>query len=116
MSFNIEEYLQELDVDIEEIVLNCKCLEYIPDLSRFKNLKKLNCEGNKLKSLPKLPESLEILDCYCNKLTIIEELPENLKKRYKYLEHQFNNEVQHLRNLASRRDKMSGLCQNHTNT
>jgi DNA-binding response OmpR family regulator len=32
------------------------------------------------------------------------------------LKHQFNNEVQHLRTLANRRDKMSGLCQNPTNT
>jgi len=54
----------------------------IPDnfLISFEKLKGLECEGNNLKSLPKLPNSLIRLNCSDNNLTELPELPENLQE------------------------------------
>ena len=41
-AFNIEEYLNSLPNDVEEIYVIDKRLTYLPDLSRFKNLKNTN--------------------------------------------------------------------------
>jgi Leucine-rich repeat (LRR) protein len=56
-------------------------LTSLPDLTRLKNLKELNCSDNQLNcsdnqlnSLPNpLPESLEILYCFDNNLTYLPE-------------------------------------------
>ena len=92
----IETYLDSLPEDTEEIDVSNKGLTYLPDLSRFKNLKTLICANNKLTSLPKLNnikllichknqltslpplEKLEILSCSYNRLTSLPELNTNL--------------------------------------
>ena len=63
MVFNIEEHLNKLDENIKMINISHKNLTYIPDLSRFKNLKILLCCHNRLTNLPNLNESLKILYC-----------------------------------------------------
>ena len=77
--FDIEEYINSLPDDIETINVLGKELTYLPDLSRFKNLKILYCQLNKLVSLPLLPNSLEALYCYDNKLVSLPPLPNSLK-------------------------------------
>ena len=78
MAFNIESYLNSLPEDIEEIDVSHKKLKYIPDLSKFKNLKMLICSNNCLNSLPSLNEKLEGLYCYVNKLYSLPYLNEKL--------------------------------------
>jgi len=83
MTFNIEEYLNSLPFDVTEIELKNKDLTYIPDLSKFTNLKILNVSFNKITTLPPppyLPDTLEDFNLYQNNLTTIHELPCNLKK------------------------------------
>jgi len=75
MEFNIEEYLDSLPETIEEINISNTKITYIPSLSRFTNLKKLNCSYNKLTQLPELPFTLTHLYCYYNKLTVLPKLP-----------------------------------------
>ena len=60
---NIERYLNSLSDNISIIDVNCKGngIVYLPDLTRFKNLKKLRCSYNQLTSLPALPPNLEEL-------------------------------------------------------
>jgi Leucine-rich repeat (LRR) protein len=72
-------YIDSLDKDIICIHLTNQNLTFIPDLSRFKKLKKLICFGNELTSLPELPSSLEVLECYNNKLFSLPKLPSTLK-------------------------------------
>ena len=81
-AFNIETYLNSLPEDIELIDVNGKGLDYLPDLSRFTNLKKLYCYNNQLVSLPFLPDSLQILWCSDNKLTSIHLLPNSIQILY----------------------------------
>ncbi len=78
-NFNIEEYINLLPDDIEIIILESKNLTYIPDLSRFKNLKKLYCQYNQLTYLPSLPNSLTYLYCYSNQLTNLPTLSDSLE-------------------------------------
>ena len=52
MSFNITEYLNSLDEDIEFIDVSNKNLINLPNLSRFKKLKEIYCCNNKLTFLP----------------------------------------------------------------
>lgn len=78
MDFNIEEYLNSLQEDILHLYITYKGLTYLPDLTRFKKLKELNCVGNKLTSLPPLPESIDWLNCSYNEFTSISSLPTNL--------------------------------------
>ena len=54
-------------------------LSEIPDLSRFKKLKQLAINNNKLKQLPPLPVGLEELHCESNKLHHLGRLPKELK-------------------------------------
>ena len=70
--FCIETYIINLPENTEIINVNCKKLNYLPDLKRFKNLQILNCSNNKLTLLPKLNEKLQTLHCHNNQLT---ELP-----------------------------------------
>ena len=82
LKFNIEEYLNSLPEDITVIDVSYKNLKYLPNLSRFKNLKELNCSHNELTILPELNENLQELFCCNNKLTILPVLNENLQVLY----------------------------------
>ena len=77
-AFNIEAYLNSLPDDIEEINVFYKELSYLPDLSRFTNLKYLYCSHNKLVFLPLLPNSLKYLNCSHNQLVSLPLLPNSL--------------------------------------
>jgi hypothetical protein len=78
MEFNIENYLNSLQSDIEIIDISRRNLNYIPDLSRFTKLKILNCENNKLRCLPKLPNSIQVLNCSLNYIEVLPELHNSL--------------------------------------
>ena len=67
-------YLNSLPHDVEKINLSRLGLTELPDLSRFYNLKGINCSYNMLTELPELP-LLTYLDCSVNKLTVLPELP-----------------------------------------
>jgi hypothetical protein len=72
-------YFHSLPDDIEVINITHINIEHLPDITRFKKLKTLNCNNNKLVSLPVLPETLKILNCSRNNLTSLPTLPPNLK-------------------------------------
>ena len=80
MDFNIEIYLNSLDENIEIIDVSYKKLIDLPDLSRFKNLKELNCSHNQLTYLPPLNKTLKKLFCEFNNLTYLPILNEELEK------------------------------------
>jgi len=83
--FEIDKYLDSLPDNVDVINVSYKDLDYLPNLSRFKKLKCLYCDHNKLTSLPVLPENLKMLKCSDNKLTsLLPILPENLKFLYCY--------------------------------
>jgi len=79
MTTSIERYLNSLSSDIDSLDINGKDIQYLPDLKRFKNLKTLFCDNNKLTSLPTLPKNLEELYCSNNQLSLLPNLSENLK-------------------------------------
>ena len=79
MTTEIETYLNSLSEDILTINIEFKHIISFPDLTKFKNLKELNCSNNQLTSLPTLPQNLEILYCFNNQLTSLPTLPQNLK-------------------------------------
>ena len=70
------EYLHSLPEDTEEIDVSIKGLTSL-DVTRFKNLKTLNCNYNQLTSLY-FPETLQELFCSHNQLTSLH-LPETLQ-------------------------------------
>jgi Leucine-rich repeat (LRR) protein len=72
-------YFHSLPDDIEVINITHINIDHLPDITRFKKLKELNCNNNKLVSLPVLPETLKILNCSNNKLTSLPCFPPNLK-------------------------------------
>ena len=82
MDFNIEDYLNSLPLDRTKINVSNKCLTYLPDLSRFKQLRHLNCSFNKLTWLPPLNNNLKHLICSDNKLTSLPPLNNNLTHLY----------------------------------
>ena len=85
MKSKIKTYLNSLSEDIVTLSIDGKNITKLPDLTRFKNLKELYCEFNKLSSLPTtLPQSLEVLYCSGNKLTSLPNLTrfKNLKEVY----------------------------------
>ena len=53
---------------ITELDLSHKRLTQLPDLSKYTNLKKLNCSSNLITSLDNLPPSITELLCYNNPL------------------------------------------------
>ena len=65
---NIDENVEILDFS------RCKLTE-IPDLSRFKNLKKLDLSFNNIKTVNNLPNGLEYLDMTYNLIKYIDNLP-----------------------------------------
>ena len=74
-----ERYLNSLPEGILKLDISDKGIQSLPDLTRFKNLKQLNCSRNKLTELPTLPPNLTELYCYCNQLSSLPTLPENLE-------------------------------------
>ena len=56
-----------------------KNISSLQGLGYFKNLQKLNCQGNKLASLPVLPRRLVVLQASGNKLTVLPVLPNSLR-------------------------------------
>jgi len=79
MTTDIEKYLDSLSEDILTLDISDKGIQSLPDLTRFKNLKVLDCESNQLTSLPTLPQNLKILNCFDNELTSLPSLPQNLE-------------------------------------
>ena len=75
--FNIETYLDSLPENIKEINVSNKGITSL-DVTRFKNLKILNCNFNNLTSLH-LNENLQTLLCSNNQLTYLH-LNENLQE------------------------------------
>jgi Leucine-rich repeat (LRR) protein len=78
MNFDIDLYIFSLPDNTEIINVSNKKLKYLPDLTRFTNLKKLDCRNNDLNILPNLPESLTTLLVMNNKNLIINEIPKNV--------------------------------------
>jgi hypothetical protein len=78
MTTAIETYLNSLSYEILTIDISSKDIKSLPDLTRFKNLKELNCSDNELTFLPTLPQNLTSLNCCNNKLTSLPTLPQNL--------------------------------------
>jgi len=106
MTTFIERYLNSLSNDIVILDISNKGITFLPDLTKFKNLKKLNCSNNKLTSLPTLPQKLKYLYCYNNKLTSLSTLPQNLKRLYC-----FNNKLTSLPTLPQNLEELS--CYNN---
>lgn len=78
---NIEKYIDSLSTNITEIDISKYGYKLIslPDLSKFKKLKKLYCYESNLTHIEKLPSTLEELYCYGNiKLKNLPELPPTL--------------------------------------
>jgi hypothetical protein len=80
----IERYLNSLSEDILILKIQYRDITILPDITRFKNLKELYCNDNKLSCLPTLPKSLEILHCGNNTLTCLPTLPQSLEILYCY--------------------------------
>ena len=80
----MEEYLDNLDVDCEEISLRDRGIDVIPGLSRFKNLKKLDLRGNNISDLTPLSNLIKLtyLSLDSNNITDLSLLSNliNLKK------------------------------------
>ena len=75
---NVQEYVNSLPDNTGSISLIKRGLTFIPDLSRFVNLKELYCSYNLLTRIPKLPESLQYVSCEYNQLNYLPDLPESL--------------------------------------
>jgi Leucine-rich repeat (LRR) protein len=108
---NIEQYLNNLDDDIQILVIARQNLTELPDLRRFNKLKeldivnnnitgilditsnvtdnlmRLSCFNNQITEIKNLPSKLERLDCSQNLLSKLDNLPSDLK----YLNISFNN-------------------------
>lgn len=69
----VQSYLNTLPKDTTSINIQNRGLHNLPDLSRFKQLRRLDCSYNYLRELPKLNDSLEFLNCSHN---LLESLPE----------------------------------------
>ena len=68
--------------DVEGIDISNQRLTILPDLSRFKNLQRLECFNNQLTSLLLLPSSLQLFNCSNNRLTSLPPLPSTLQELY----------------------------------
>jgi len=80
MTTEIETYLNSLSEDILIIDVSGRSITSLPNLTRFKNLKVLDCSNNQLTLLPTLPRNLKILYCFNNQLMSLPTLPRNLKQ------------------------------------
>ena len=80
--------------NITELDLSNQKLNELPDLSKYINLKKLDCQGNTIVRLDNLPPGLQTLYCYHNKITTLDNLPTGLQELYCY-----ENQITTLDNL-----------------
>ena len=78
MPFDIEDYLNSLPLDTTCIDVSYKGLTYLPDLSRFKKLKRLYCNDNLITVIPNLNDTIEVINCKNNQLTELPELDNKL--------------------------------------
>ena len=104
-NFDIEYYLNSLPGDTKEIRIDSKNLQDIPSLERFKQLETLSCCGNRLRTLPQLPENVKKIYCTFNQLQTLPELPVKLEQLCCN-----NNQLITLPELP---EKMEGLFCNH---
>ena len=81
--------------NLEEIYINGNCINWISSKLPPK-LRVFRCELGYLKSLPQLPESMELLDIVGNEVTSLPELPTNLKQLWAH-----NNQITQLPKLPS---------------
>ena len=72
---NIEEYINSLPIDIVGLYLGYQNLSYLPDMSKFTQLKTLHFPNNNITELPNLPTSIEEIRAINNKLTYIPFIP-----------------------------------------
>ena len=80
--FCIETYFNNLEENADTINVSCVSsnpLNYLPHVTRFKNLRILNCANNQLTKLPRLNTNIEHLYCYNNRLTELPTLNKNLQ-------------------------------------
>jgi len=75
---SIQKYLDSLPNDTKDIRINNLNLQTFPNLSRFFNLKILDCSNNQFKFLPELSSNIIALNCSDNQLTSLPELPSKL--------------------------------------
>jgi hypothetical protein len=73
------DYINNLNNSIESIDVSYQNLTQLPNLTRFTNLKRLNCSHNRLTSLPKLNKNLEILNCSNNLLNCLQTVPKSIQ-------------------------------------
>jgi hypothetical protein len=84
MNFNsIEEYFAQFPDDIVKINVSIHT-NYLPDLSRFYKLTRLDCGIIQLTQLPTLPSTLTHLICNNNQLTQLPTLPSTLTHLFCY--------------------------------
>ena len=91
--------------NITELDLSNKGLDELPDLSKYTNLKKLNCQGNAIVRLDNLQPGLQILYCSYNNIVALDNLPPGLKEldcRNNPLIYNFKPTLENIRNYNSR--------------
>ena len=79
MPIDIENYINSLNNDITYLNIASMKITHLPNLTRFTNLKIINCFNNLLTSIPELPKNLKELYCHNNKLVSLPSLNENLE-------------------------------------
>jgi hypothetical protein len=84
ISFNAEQFLAYLPDTTEIIDISHKNITFLPDLTRFTQLKQLYCNDNQLTYLPNnLPDTLEKINCTNNLITCLpNKLPNSLITLY----------------------------------
>ena len=78
----ITERLNMLPANTTRIVLANKGLTSVPSLARFTKLTYVNLEGNKLTTLPEMPNGICHINCTSNRLETLEGLPDSVKELY----------------------------------
>ena len=73
----MEDYSKVVTLD-----LSYKKLKKLPDLSKYINLKILDCRDNQIKHLKNLPSKLKVLYCSNNQITNLDNLPSTLTHLY----------------------------------
>jgi Leucine-rich repeat (LRR) protein len=92
----MQSYIDSLDDSITELNLYDKQLTCLPDLSKFKQLTKLDCGYNQITELNNLPNSITILYCSNNQITELNNLANSITTLDCY-----NNQITELNNLAN---------------
>lgn len=68
MNFFTKVIISEYKNDITDLIISNKNIKGLLDLSKFNNLKKLDCSNNIITEIINFPNTLEILLCYNNKI------------------------------------------------